>query len=493
MSQSAIAAAASRRALPDARVLIGGEWMSRGSAGSFGHVSQITGKVQAQVALAGAEQVDQAVAAAKAAFPAWRALAGDKRRRILQRIEELIERDRPILAELTTLELGMPTAAASHYPLMAAAYFGYYAGWCDKIEGATIPLTPPTGFNYTLMEPYGVIGVITTWNGPLASVGMKVAPALAAGNTIVLKSPEIAPFVLEHFALICEEAGLPAGVLNIVPGLGEAGDRLVRHPDVAKVTFTGGGVTARKIMEAAAASLTPLALELGGKSANLMFSDAELDKAVPNAVMHSIVANAGQGCSFPTRLLVERSIYPEVVERLAAVAAGVKLGDPFDPATQMGPVVNQAACTRIMDSIEKARVGSGAKLVAGGERLGGAFADGFFIKPTIFADVDPADELATHEVFGPVLTVTPFADEAEAIAIANGTVYGLAAYIQSRDIARVNRVVPQLKAGTVHVNGKSAMPPQAPFGGYGESGFGREGGKAGLDEFLQIKNVFVQA
>lgn len=491
MSNSVLAAVDDAPGLADARLLIGGEWIAKGEAGSCEHISPITGLAQAHIALASAEQVDLAVAAAKAAFPAWRAMPGEKRRRILQRIEELIERDRPNLARLTTLELGMPTAGAQHYPLMAAAYFGYYAGWADKIEGSTIPVSPPTGFDYTLLEPYGVIGVIITWNGPLASLGMKVAPALAAGNCVVVKSPEVAPFVIERFAQLAEEAGLPPGVFNLVPGLGEAGDRLVRHPDVAKITFTGGGVTARKIMSAASESLTPLALELGGKSANLLFADADLEKAVPNALMHGIVANAGQGCSFPTRLLVERSIYAEVVDRLAALAAAVRLGDPFKPETQMGPVVNAAACTRIMGAIDKAR--STARLVAGGERLGGEFAGGYFIRPTVFADVESSNELATHEVFGPVLTVTPFEGEAQAVEIANSTVYGLAAYIQSRDIGRVNRLVPQLRAGTIHVNGKSAMPPNAPFGGYGESGFGREGGKAGLDEFLQIKNVFIQA
>lgn len=418
-------------------------------------------------------------------------LPGERRRRILQKLEELIERDCAELARLTTLEVGLPTTPAQHYPLMAASYFGYYAGWADKLEGATVPLTPPTGFDYTLLEPYGVIGVIITWNGPLASIGMKVAPALAAGNCVVLKSPELAPFAVNHFARLAQEAGVPPGVLNVVTGGPEAGDRLVRHPDVAKVSFTGGGVTARKIIAASAETVTPLVLELGGKSANLLFADADLDTTVGRAVMLSVVANAGQGCSFPTRLLVEQSIYDEVVERVRDIATGVRIGDPFDPATQMGPVVSADACARILAVVERARACS--RLVAGGNRLDGDLAGGYFIEPTVFADVPGDSELARHEVFGPVLSVTPFSSEDEAVELANSTVYGLAAYVQSRDIGRILRIVPRLKAGTIHVNGKSAMPPNAPFGGYGESGYGREGGRAGLDEFLQIKNVFIQS
>jgi acyl-CoA reductase-like NAD-dependent aldehyde dehydrogenase len=471
-------------------LLVGDAWRTEGAAPSIDHVSPITGAVQARVAMAGPTDIDDAVAAATGAFGAWRATPGETRRRTLQRIEELIERDTPELARRTTLELGLPVTPAQHYPPMAASYFGYYAGWADKLEGATIPLSPPTGFDYTVVEPYGVVGIIITWNGPLASIGMKVAPALAAGNCVILKSPELAPFAAEHFARLALEAGVPPGVLSVLPGGPDAGERLVRHPDVAKISFTGGGATARKIMDAARDTITPLALELGGKSANLLFADADLDAAAPRALLQCM-ANAGQGCSFPTRLLVERSVYDDVVERLADLAPTIRVGDPFAPDTQMGPVVCADACDRILAVIERAK--GTARLVSGGSRLGGELAGGFFIEPTVFADVAPDDPLFLDEVFGPVLSVTPFETEDEAVELANSTVYGLAAYVQSRDIARVHRIVGRLTAGTVHVNGKSAMPPNAPFGGYGESGYGREGGKAGLDEFLRIKNVFVQA
>ena len=401
----------------------------------------------------------------------------------------MIERDTPELARRTTLELGMPVTPARYYPPMAASYFGYYAGWADKLEGATIPVTPPSGFDYTLLEPYGVVGIIITWNGPLASIGMKVAPALAAGNCVILKSPELAPFAAEHFARLALEAGVPPGVLTCFPAgrtrvtasYGTPTSRRSRSPAVAPP---------RARSWARAETITPLALELGGKSANLLFADADLDAAVRRALFQCM-ANAGQGCSFPTRLLVERPAYDDVVTRLSELAPTIRVGDPFAAETQMGPVVCADACDRILAVIERAK--STARSVAGGARLGGELAGGFFIEPTVFADVAPDDPLFRDEVFGPVLSITPFDTEDEAVGLANSTVYGLAAYVQSRDIARVHRIVPQLTAGTVHVNGKSAMPPNAPFGGYGESGFGREGGKAGLDEFLQIKNVFVQA
>ncbi len=480
-------------ALSDAQILIGDRWLTEGSAGVFDHVSPITGRVQGRVVMAGAHEIDAAVAAAKAAGPTWRAMPGDQRRRIMQRLEQLILDDSAELARLVTLEVGTPMTAAANYASLVASYFGYYAGWADKIEGRTIPLFPATGFDFTILEPYGVVGIIITWNGPLASVGMKVAPALAAGNCVVLKSPELAPFAIDRFARLALEAGLPPGVLSVVPGGAAAGDRLVRHPDVGKVSFTGGGPTARKLMDAARENVTPLVLELGGKSANLLFADADLETAVPQAVVFSIVANAGQGCSFPTRLLVEHTIYEDVLERIADIASAVKLGNPLHAETTMGPVIAAAACERIMASIDDERERGQSRLIAGGERLGGELAGGYFITPTIFADVAPGSALSQQEIFGPVLSVTPFSTEREAIEIANNTAYGLAAYIQSRDLGRVMRVIPQLRAGTVQVNGKSVMPPSAPFGGLGESGYGREGGKPGLDEFLRIKNVFIQS
>ncbi len=472
-------------------MFIDGQWVTDGSTERLPHKSPITGDVQAFIELAGEAEIDAAVAAAKSAFPAWQRLPIDERRGLLLRIEELIRRDSLELGRRSILEVGMTTSGARHYPALTAGWFGYYAGWADKIEGATIPLTPSTGFDFTLREPFGVVGVILTWNGALASIGMKVAPALAAGNCVVIKSPELAPFTAERFAQLAMDAGIPHGVINVVCGGPVAGERLIRHRDVAKVTFTGGTATARKVVQASAQNLTPLALELGGKSANLVFEDADLSRAVPEAVRNGIVVNSGQGCAFPTRLLVQRTVYDEVIAGLVHTAERVQIGDPMNATTEMGPVVCAASCERILDSIEMAR-SQGNSILSGGTRLAGELARGFFIPPTIVADVGQDDTLFNTEVFGPVLSVTAFDTEDEAVVLANCTDLGLAAYIQSRDVNRVHRLIPRLEAGTVHVNGKSAIPPQAPFGGYKQSGYGREGGRAGLEEFLQTKNVFIQ-
>lgn len=484
--------AGGRPTLSDAGLLIGDEWVHTTSLGVLPHVNPSTGKPQAAIAMAGAPEVDAAVAAAKEALPAWRALRSDLRRDVLMALAMSLRTHADELAEISVLEGGTTIATAKASPLTAANWFAYYAGWADKIEGRTVPVFPARGFDFTVAEPYGVVGVIIPWNGPMVSIGMKIAPALAAGNCVVLKPPELSPFAAARFAELALEAGLPPGVLNVLPGGAEAGDRLVRHPDVAKVSFTGGGATARLICDAARETLTPLALELGGKSASLLFADADLDVAVPFSARMSVVARAGQGCAFPTRLMVEEAIYAEVLERLRAEVGGYVVGDPFDPNTAIGPVISAAACARILGHVDQARSTGTGRLLAGGHRLGGALADGFFIEPTVFVDVPNDSPLAQDEVFGPVLVVIPFRTEEEAVGLANDSRYGLAAYIHSQNLNRVHRLVPRLAAGSVFVNGHpGALLPGAPFGGYRESGYGREGGQAGLDEFLQVKNVYI--
>jgi aldehyde dehydrogenase (NAD+) len=324
---------------------------------------------------------------------------------------------------------------------------------------------------------------------------MKVAPALAAGNCVVLKTPEQAPYTVARFAEIAFEAGLPPGVLHVLPGGAEAGDRLVRHPDVRKVSFTGGIGTAKKIMAAAADTLTPLVFELGGKSANVVFADADVEAAV-NMTVSSCYTLAGQGCVVSTRLLVERSIYDGVVSATARKVASLVVGDPFAKETVVGPVVSKDAHRRILGVIESTRSSGAGRVVTGGSavdrtRLPAANAGGFFIEPTVFADVAPESALAQHEVFGPVMAIIPFDGEDEAVTIANGTSYGLGTFLHTRDVSRVHRLVPQFESGTVAVNGVSALPPAAPFGGYKQSGFGREGGRDGVVEFLQVKNVHI--
>jgi aldehyde dehydrogenase (NAD+) len=320
---------------------------------------------------------------------------------------------------------------------------------------------------------------------------MKVFPALAAGNTVVLKPPELTPFAALRIAEIAREAGLPEGVFNVVPGTGEAGAALVRHPGVDKVTFTGGGATAKLVMQGCAETLKPLAMELGGKSANLIFPDADLDRAVPQSIV-GCLALTGQGCVNPTRMLVHESVYDEVVDRVTAIVGGLKLGTQFDPATTMGPVISEGAVKRIVGIIGRAKSERAGDVLTGGKRAGGDLAEGFFVEPTVFGRVDQSSHLAQEEVFGPVLAISTFSDEADALAKANGTEYGLGAYLHTRDIHRARKFANALESGVVYVNsGMANMSPNAPFGGVKQSGFGSEGGRAGLQEFIRPKTIFM--
>lgn len=481
----------SPRQLPPVQLQIGDRFLDHGSDGVFDHVNPATGKIQAQVPLAGAAEVNQAVTAAKAGFDIWRKTPPRQRRDLLNRLADLIEQNADELIRLTCLENGTSLKGAFVGPLIAAAWTRYYAGWADKITGQVTTAMPTDQFAYTLAEPYGVVGIIITWNGPLISLGMKVAPALAAGNSVVIKPSEMTPWAAGLFGKLVLEAGIPPGVVNIIPGSVAAGETLVSHPDVQKISFTGGPIAARKIQIASAATLKPLVFELGGKSANLLFADADLDRAVENAVMFSIGMMSGQGCAFPTRLLVERSVYDNVVARVEARVRTLVVGDPLDPAVDVGPVVNQAACERIMGIINRAKAAGDGRLVVGGERAGGEFAEGFYVTPSVFADVKPDSQLAQQEIFGPVLCITPFDTEEEAVAIANATEYGLAAYIQTKNLNRAMRLSSELRAGTVCINGAMQIQPESPFGGERLSGHGREGGKEGLDEFLRSKTVSI--
>jgi aldehyde dehydrogenase (NAD+) len=340
-------------------------------------------------------------------------------------------------------------------------------------------------------EPYGVVAAIVPWNGPVVSLALKVAPALAAGNTVVLKPSELAPFSSLRFAALAAEAGLPDGVLNVIPGGAAAGEHLCRHSDVDKISFTGGSNTGRAVAVAAAQHHTPVILELGGKSASLVFADTDPAVIGRLAALLGVAQNSGQGCFLPTRLLVDRPLYNAVLDRVVEVVSAVRMGDPFDPATVMGPVVSEAACSRILSVIEDAAAAKTGRLCSGGHRAGGELAGGFFVEPTVFADADPTSPLVQEEVFGPVLAVLPFDDEEEAIALANGTRYGLAGYVWTNDLRRAHRVADALQAGYVSVNGMAPLPPAAPFGGWKASGHGTEGGRWGVEEFLRPKNVFV--
>jgi aldehyde dehydrogenase (NAD+) len=467
--------------------LVGDEWRPSDAAGSYVHKYAATGKPQAEVGLAGASDVDAAVAAARAAQPEWAAKPPVERAAVLYKLADLLEQHGAEAAELAALDNGTPVSVMNP-GFYTAAYVRYYAGWCDKLDGEL--MSAEQGLSYVRLEPYGVIAAIPPWNGSMMGMGQKCSPALAAGNTVVAKPPELAPFGMLRFAELCLEAGMPPGVLNIVVGGAEAGEALVGHPDVDKISFTGGGVAARKMMVKAADNLTPLALELGGKSANIVFPDADLDTAAGMCAVFGTALLAGQGCALPTRTYVHEDVYDEMVERVLGTLGAFAVGDPLEEASFIGPVVSEPAMERILGVVERAK-GDGAKVLTGGERLGGELADGWFIAPTVFGDVDHDSDLARNEVFGPVQAILRFKDEDEVLRLANDSVFGLGAYVHTRDSSRLQRMVNGLQAGTVVANGMGGISPATPFGGYKQSGFGREGGRAGIEEFVQRKTVFI--
>lgn len=478
--------------LPEVALRIGSEELKTGSGGTFEHINPSTGRRQASIPMAGPDEIDRAVTAAVAAFEQWRRWRPAARRDALLRLAELIEQHRPQFQAIATLENATPQRVADALVTQSKEWLNYYAGWADKLDGSVSSSFLQGGdFTYSQPEPYGVIGIIITWNVPLLSLCMKVAPALAAGNTVVIKPSELTPFTADLFARLALLAGIPAGVINTVPGTAQAGNRLVEHRQVEKISFTGGPATARKIMATCAEHLKPSVMELGGKSANIIFNDADLGVAVGSAIYSGLCALSGQACIMGSRLLVQDEIYDSVIEKLIAAVGAVQCGDPVNPGVLFGPVINSAACDRILGMIQAAVASNAGKLIIGGKRMAGALAEGYFVEPTIFADVDPDSDLAQQEIFGPVLSVIRFKDESEAIRIANNTVFGLAAYVHTRDISRVHRMADQLRSGSVYVNGAGRLPPNAPFGGIGDSGFGREGGKPGIEEFIRPKTVAI--
>jgi aldehyde dehydrogenase (NAD+) len=475
---------------PAVHLHVAGEQLENGSGGVHEHVDPSTGKVDATIPLAGASEVDRAVTAADDAFAAWRRTPPEERRRLLLRLADLIEANAVEFGRRGTMDNGTPAAVVGGMTGSAAEWTRYYAGWADKLSGE---LSSGIGsgvgeLNYTVLEPYDVVGIIITWNGPLISLAMKIPAALAAGCTVVCKPSELTPFSAELFMNLIDEAGFPVGVCSILPGDPAAGEALVAHPKVRKVSFTGGPATASKILHACADTMKPATLELGGKSANIIFDDADLDAACGMGTMMSVGVLSGQGCAFPTRMLVQRPVYEDVIDRVATMAKGIPVGDPWDPAVLAGPVVTEVALHRILGMIERAQQ-DGARLITGGSRIGGDLAQGYFIEPTVFADVDPESELAQTEVFGPVLAITPFDNDDDAVRIANNTRYGLSGYVQTQNVSRALRVAEELVTGEVLVNGAANLRVQRPFGGIGISGMGKEGGRIGVEEFCRVKSV----
>jgi acyl-CoA reductase-like NAD-dependent aldehyde dehydrogenase len=431
----------------------------------------------AELQAAGVEETDRAVEAARAALPGWRTVKPADRARLLRRLAALVEKHGEELAGLETRNAGKPIADSRGEMAMVADVFHYYAGAVERLYGETIPVAG--GVDMTFREPLGVVGLIVPWNFPLLLASWKLGPALACANTVVLKPAELTPLTALRLAALALEADIPEGVLNVVVGPGSVcGERLVRHPDVAKVGFTGSTEVGRKVMEGAAGTIKRVTLELGGKSANLVFGDADLERAAA-AAPSGVFGNAGQDCCARSRILVQRSVYDRFLGLLVEATEKLRVGDPEDPATEMGPLISAGHREKVASYVEREPLFRGA--VPGGP--------GFWF-PCTLLEADNTDRVAQEEVFGPVAAVIPFADESEAIRIANDSPYGLSGSVWTRDGARALRVARAVETGTLSVNSNTSVRVATPFGGFKQSGLGRELGRQGLDGYSEVKNVF---
>lgn len=474
----------------NAGLLIDGEPVTQGHGGELEHIYAATGRPTCVVSLAGSEDVDAAVRSSRRASSEWRAVAPELRRDKLIALAELIQANAATLSALQTLESAMPQRFAATLPRAAADHLKYCAGWTDKLNGELAVVNGGNALDYTCREPFGVVGVILSWNAALPALGQLLGAILAGGNTVVLKPSELAPFTAYRIAELSLQVGIPRGVINVVPGTQEAGVALVQHPDVDKLHFTGSSKVAREVVAGAGKHLTPVCLELGGKAALIVFEDADLVAAAEQA-LSGMAFLSGQSCISCNRVLIHAAVYDQVVRLLRGFARRVRIGDPFDPATVMGPLISEAACARIIDTVGRAQEQGSGSVLMGGKRMNGELSDGYFIPPTLFGDVDPKSALAQEEIFGPVTCLFRFDNEAEAVSLANSTLYGLAAYVHTKDVRRAHRVSLALQAGNVWVNGMEPLPPSAPFGGTRLSGYGRLGGSAGIQEFTQTKNVWM--
>src|SRR5580704_420751 len=475
------------------KMLINGKWVESASGKTFPTYDPSTGEVLAKVAEGDREDIDRAVKAARAAFDSgpWRRLTSSERGRVIWKLADLMEQHLQEFAELETLDNGKPlkVAKAADVPL-AVDLFRYMAGWATKIEGNTIPISVPYApgakyLAYTLREPVGVVGQIIPWNFPLLMAAWKLGPALAAGCTVVIKPAEQTPLSCLLLGELVQEAGIPDGVVNIVPGYGEtAGAALAAHPDVDKVAFTGSTEVGRLILQAAAGNLKKVSLELGGKSPNVVFGDVDLDAAIAGSAS-AIFFNHGQCCCAGSRLYVESDIFDKVVAGVAQQASNIRVGPGMDPDCDMGPLVSEEQLNRVCGYLESG-FSEGAKAVAGGKRHGDK---GYFVKPTVLVNTRDDMKVVQEEIFGPVVTAIPFKDTSEMIAKANDSVYGLAAGIWTRDIQKAHRMAAELRAGTVWINCYNIFDAALPFGGYKQSGWGREMGHDVLELYTEVKAV----
>jgi acyl-CoA reductase-like NAD-dependent aldehyde dehydrogenase len=472
---------------------IGGEQVPPSSGERFPSVDPTSGQPWALIGSAAESDVDRAVRNAAETFRgnAWRNMSQTRRGRLLMRLADLIAENAERIAAIETRDNGKLYRELLAQLHLVPEWLYYYGGLADKIEGKTIPLDRTSILNYTRREPLGVVGVITPWNSPVFITMLATAPALAAGNTVVVKPSEVTSASMVEVARLAVEAGFPPGALNVVTGLGPVGKALVEHPGVAMVALTGGTATGRAVAVAAAQRLARATLELGGKSANIVFEDANLE-AAESGVLAGIFAAAGQTCVAGSRLLVHQSIHDELVGRVVERARAIRVGDPMREDTQMGPIATESHLERVEGFVTEA-VSAGAEALAGGKRARvPERPDGFFFEPTILAGARPDSRVAQEEIFGPVLAVFPFASDEEAFALANDTEFGLAAGVWTQNVSRAHRAARTLEAGTVWVNMYRSMAPQSPFGGYKGSGLGRQNGIEAIDEYLQTKSVWLE-
>jgi aldehyde dehydrogenase (NAD+) len=473
------------------KLLINNEWVPSESGKTFSTFNPATGEELAQISEADAADVDKAVRVARKAFERgpWRKTNASERGRLLNRLADLVEQNADELATLETLDNGMPLSVARHVAVpLIVGHFRYFAGWADKNHGKTIPINGDY-FCYTKHEPVGVVGQITPWNFPLLMYGMKLGPALSMGNTVVLKPAEQTPLTALRLGELIIEAGFPPGVVNILPGYGPtAGAAIANHMDIDKVAFTGSGEVGHLIMEAAGRSnLKRVSLELGGKSPNIVFADADMDQAIEGSHF-ALFFNQGQACCAGSRLFVEDKVYDEFVDKSVARASRRTVGDPFDASTEQGPQIDSIQFDKVMSYIDSGKC-EGAELLTGGKRVGDM---GYFIEPTVFANVKDEMKIAREEIFGPVMSIIKFHDLDEVVERANNTPYGLAAAVWTRDISKALAIANNVRAGTVWVNCFDVFDAAAPFGGFKQSGIGREMGEYALQQYTEIKTVTVK-